>query len=101
MRMWGVSPSKMCRKHLLGEHVEMHMFVGTLLKEKSIQGYIDNQLVVVENIRKRHEELVKEMNRRGMNHKSPLPAFNSFSAGYIDIKLNEQELHHRCKDCKF
>lgn len=25
--MWGVDPSAMCRNHLLGEHVEMHMFV--------------------------------------------------------------------------
>lgn len=32
MRMWLVPPSHMCRKHLLGEHVELHMLLGTLKK---------------------------------------------------------------------
>ena len=36
MRMWLVPPSHMCRKHLLGEHVELHMLLGTLKKGKSI-----------------------------------------------------------------
>ena len=26
MRMWMVNPRIMCRQHLLGEHVEIHMF---------------------------------------------------------------------------
>ena len=32
MRMWNVDPKLMCNKHLLGEHVEMHMFFGTIQK---------------------------------------------------------------------
>ena len=40
MRMWMVDPKKMCRKHLLGEHVEIHMMVGTLLKGRSIDGFL-------------------------------------------------------------
>lgn len=38
MRMWNINPRYMCRKHLLGEHVETHMLVGSLRKEKSVQG---------------------------------------------------------------
>ena len=44
MRMWMVDPSLLCRKHLLGEHLECHMFVGTINKNISIKGYIKNGL---------------------------------------------------------
>ena len=32
MRMWLVPPQLMCDQHLLGEHLEMHMFIGTIRK---------------------------------------------------------------------
>ena len=32
MRQWYVPAECMCRQHLLGEHCEHHMFVGTLKK---------------------------------------------------------------------
>jgi len=28
MRMWMLNPKALCRKHLMGEHVEIHMLVG-------------------------------------------------------------------------
>jgi len=28
--MWMTPPAGMCRKHLLGEHVELHMLLGQL-----------------------------------------------------------------------
>ena len=33
MRMWGVDPKQMCRQHLLGEHVELHMQAGAVLEK--------------------------------------------------------------------
>lgn len=30
MRMWMVDPKIMCRKHLLGEHLELHMLAGCI-----------------------------------------------------------------------
>ena len=30
MKMWGVLPATMYAQHLLGEHVELHIIVGTL-----------------------------------------------------------------------
>jgi len=90
----------MCRQHLLGEHVEMHMFAGTINEGKSIQGYLDNQLIEVHNIQKRHNKLVKEMKRRKMKHNSPLN-FKSEKIGYVDTELNELVLKERCKECKF
>jgi hypothetical protein len=102
MRMWLIDPKKMCRQHLLGEHVEMHMFVGAINKNISIDGYIDGGLVEPRKIKARHSELVAEMKRRGMNHKSPLPKFSvrGLPKGNVDIKANMKELKRRCKECR-
>ncbi|MFA5174384.1 MAG: pyrimidine dimer DNA glycosylase/endonuclease V [Candidatus Pacearchaeota archaeon] len=99
MRMWNIKPSKMCDKHLLGEHVETHMFVGCLNKNKSVKGYLDKGLLEVHNLRKRHDRLVSEMKKRGMKHKSKLPNYKMQKLGKINIKLNEKDLFNRCKEC--
>ena len=78
----------------------MHMLVGTLQKGISVQGYIDNQLVELERIRTRHEELVEEMVARGYNHKSPLPDFPEVSGGVVDREENLRDLANRCVDCR-
>ena len=100
MRMWNVNTGQMCNKHLLGEHVEMHMFVGTLNQKKSIQGYLDKGLVEVHNIKKRHEEIAGEMKKRGFNHKSDLKRYKMDRIGTVDVKENKLELAKRCKDCR-
>ena len=100
MRMWNVDPRLMCRKHLLGEHVEMHMFAGTLAKGVSIQGYVDGGLVEVDRIRIRHDELAAEMERRGYRHSSPLrDDCPSFCAGRVNAEENLAELARRCPQC--
>lgn len=102
MRMWGVNPELMCRKHLLGEHVEMHMFIGTLNKGISISGYIEKGLVNPAQIRLRHNELAREIERRGYNHQSPLPFIKSnILTPFIpvDIEGSKKELARRCSDC--
>ena len=40
MRMWMLPPETMCRKHLLGEHVELHMLLGSLRRGKNIDGFL-------------------------------------------------------------
>ena len=100
MRMWKVNPKLLCTKHLLGEHVEMHMFVGTIVRGKRIAGFIDTGLVEVHYISRRHQELADEMNLRGFRHKSPLPKFKVFRAGWVDVKANLLELIRRCPDCR-
>lgn len=100
MRMWGVPPEEMCNKHLLGEHVEMHMFVGTILKGISIKGYTDKGLVNPHNIYKRHEELAKEMIKRRMNHKSPIKLISApLPIVSIAVERNRRELKKRCPRC--
>jgi hypothetical protein len=100
MRMWMVNPRLMCDQHLLGEHVELHMLVGTLLRKRSVAGFVANKLIEVHNVRARHAQLVDEMTRRGMNHRSPLPAFRSRRLGKVDAQLNLKELAGRCRHCK-
>ena len=100
MRMWNIDPSKLCDKHLLGEHVEMHMFVGSIKKGTSLKGYINKGLVEVHNIKKRHNDLDNEMNKRGMKHKSSLPDFNDWIEGKVLSKTNHLSLCNRCINCK-
>ena len=104
MRQWHVNPSFLCDKHLLGEHVEHHMFCGCLLKNKSLKGYIEKGLVEIHTLISRHNELVLEMNKRGMNHQSPLnesliePLLKQ--EGHVNRLANIKELHSRCQKCK-
>jgi hypothetical protein len=100
MRMWNVEPQKMCDQHILGEHVECHMFVGCINKNKSLKGYVNKGLVEVHNIKKRHDELAKEMKIRGMNHKSKLPTYDIITLGKINSAQNNIELTKRCPDCR-
>ena len=72
MRMWMLPPETMCRKHLLGEHVELHMLLGSLRRGKNIDGFLAGKLVDPRRMFRRHEELVLEMERRGYRHASPL-----------------------------
>jgi len=103
MRMWGVQPKLLCDKHLLGEHVEMHMVVGALRKGVSIRGYTDTGLLVRAKIRPRHDALAAEMTRRGMNHRSPLPPLpprrKTDGGGWLDEAANLRELKRRCPAC--
>lgn len=56
-----INPKTMCRKHRLGEHVECHMFVGTIRRGRNVRGYLQKGLLEIHNIQKRHDELAEEM----------------------------------------
>lgn len=102
MRMWNVNPKKMCREHLLGEHLEMHMFIGTIKKGISINAYIKKGLVNPNAIKTRHDELAKEMTEREYNHLSPIEFdCSQLPVHFIAVKRNERELRNRCAKCKF
>jgi hypothetical protein len=109
MRMWMVEPRKMCRKHLMGEHVEIHMLIGSMRRGYSIQGYIDNNLLEISSISKRHNDLVTEMTKRGYNHKSDLDEievkelvkkYKQYESIKIDRVKSYNDLIGRCKECE-
>jgi len=100
--MWMVNPRIMCRQHLLGEHVEIHMFIGTINRNKSVKGYLQKGLLEVHNLYSRHADLVGEMKRRGYNHCSKVNEKWKFveELGAIDREKNVNELVNRCSKCK-
>jgi hypothetical protein len=112
MRMWQIPPKLLCRKHLIGEHVEMHMFIGTIKKGKSIKGYLDKGLVDVPDIIYRHNNLAEEMISRGYNHKSEMgkeasDVIDAYIKKHYPYKLysvnvynNLEDLSRRCEACK-
>ena len=93
--MWMVPPRKMCRKHLLGEHVEIHMAVASLRLGKSIAGSMEKGLLELHSLRRRHDELVVEILRRGYRHHSPLGLIPRRNGGKVDRKANARELARR------
>ena len=100
MRMWMVDPRIMCRKHLLGEHVECHMFAGTLIKGRSVQGYLDKGLLEERSLLVRHDQLSKEMAFRGYSHNSPMLDMILRDRGKVDVAWSLKELLARCKECR-
>lgn len=101
MRQWLVDPQLLCRQHLLGEHVEHHMFVGSISRGKSVEGFLRDGLLEPKTLRTRHSQLVNEMTRRGYNHKSPLTDvdISHLPDGKIDIDRNIEDLRNRCEEC--
>jgi hypothetical protein len=95
-----VNPKRMCDQHLLGEHVELHMLVGSIRLKKSLTGFVANGLIEVASIRRRHQELVREMARRGFRHQSPLPRFPAKKLGRVVRKKSLANLLARCKACR-
>lgn len=75
MRIWDIPPRKLCRNHLLGEHRELHAMWVIITENK--KGYSMHPETLrwkgkLKAMYARHEELVREMNRRGFMHKSSL-----------------------------
>lgn len=114
MRMWMVNPAWMCRKHLVGEHGEIHKFVGVLNANgkgkhwpKSLvqKGYIE-----ISSIRSRHDILAEEMINRNYNHKSPLKSMDidvlrkEYTVADLDRKVDKnksfKDLLERCPECR-
>lgn len=101
MRQWLVDPRMLCNKHLLGEHLEHHMMIGSIIKKRSIAGFIEKGLIDPQTIYKRHNQLIKEMKSRGMNHQSPLPVVALPKVkGRVNIDANILDLQNRCTSCR-
>ncbi|MGC9335913.1 MAG: pyrimidine dimer DNA glycosylase/endonuclease V [Anaerolineae bacterium] len=75
MRIWDIPPERLCRKHLLGEHSELHGVWSILTQGK--RGYANHPEVLrwsgkLRALYLKHEEIVAEMLARGYQHNSPL-----------------------------
>lgn len=112
MRQWHLPTELLCDQHLLGEHVESHMFLGSIQKGISVEGYIRTKLFIPVTLMLRHEMLATEMSKRNMCHKSPLDVKESptkvqerlnrlqrYFHGW-DMYYNLADLCNRCPKCK-
>ncbi len=105
MRIWDIHPSILCRKHLLGEHRELHGIWSILTKNKI--GYSQHPETKrwsgkLKALYVRHELLVGEMINRGYKHSSPLNDRLAIGKNIQDIflqSIKEQLIILASKNC--
>ena len=109
MRVWDISPSLLCRQHLLGEHRELHGLWNILTKHGNSGGYSHHPetkrwVGKLKALYARHQALVAEMEKRGYKHKTPLD--KKFATGkatqsfFIDSPTKQKKLLKE-KPCDF
>lgn len=105
MRIWDVEPACLCRKHLLGEHRELHGLWNILTQGK--RGYSRHPETLrwqgkLAALYARHDALVAEMARRGYRHATPLDAGLATGAAvqdeFVDTPAEQLEILRR-KGC--
>lgn len=107
--LWlAVDVENLCTQHLLGLHSECHLEVGTVENhphgEAIVRGHWVFGQVSMEKVGARHQEVVEEMERRGLNHDSPLEyrdttGFHSWMHGLPMEQVQKAMLSLRCKEC--
>lgn len=101
-----VEPERMCSRHLLGEHNEVHMLIGSLFKKRNISGFLKKRIVEPQSIRARHDAIATEMERRGYNHRSPFPGMPDMAYlgkeadTVVDWVSSYRDLMNRCERCR-
>lgn len=103
MRQWyGVAPALLCRRHLLGDHVEAHMAVGHMKRGRKLgrlqtKGFIDPTWLW-----SRHEDVAAEMLLRGYRHNSPLNWYLTprEPLQHAHMERDRQDLISRCPECR-
>ncbi|MFA4942395.1 MAG: pyrimidine dimer DNA glycosylase/endonuclease V [Patescibacteria group bacterium] len=110
MRVWDVNPKKLCRKHLLAEHRELHGLWNILTKHGGKGGYSHHPETlrwVGKNhaLYNRHEALVAEFTRRGYKHHTPLDKKLATGRTTQNVFINsiaEQKIiiNHKNCDCQ-
>jgi len=101
-----INPKLLCRKHLLGEHGEIHKHRHNFVKRHSISNRVFPVVQIEpESMESRHDELANEMIRRGYNHQSP---FEQPDISYlpkhereakVEIQKSFEDLKTRCPEC--
>ena len=111
MRLWMVDPRKMCLQHLLGEHSESHAFRGAMERGYSLRGYLEKGLIEPGRLKERHDALVAEFERRGLQHRTPMvfepdwevhlrkTKCEDLRDAKVDVEKSRRTLITRCKAC--
>lgn len=85
MRVWDISVKKLCNKHLIAQHFEIHCIMTYLTTPKGGSYKKHPEVLRWKNrlpaLHAKHTETVEEMYRRGYNHNSYL-SFNGADTRY-------------------
>ena len=105
MRMWMIDPTLLCRKHLLGEHYEIHKAVGFLRNGRSLEPWVINGYLDPRLLQSRHDAIAQELAAREYIHSSPLdvPAINLAFTKHIRVISKakaKKDLVSRCEGCR-
>ncbi len=106
MRIWDVPLQDLCRKHLLGEHRELHALWTILSQDrKGYRNHPETKRWVgkLRALYKRHDAEVREMRRRGYNHYSDLDlreAIGEELQSTFVSTIQEQRTILKEKDCE-
>ena len=96
IRIWDLPVEKLCNKHLLGEHRELHCIFtflttdkgGSYKKHPETLRWVDKLPALYNH----HEQQVKEINKRGWKHKSELPFINGAKIQNKFINTIEEQI---------
>jgi hypothetical protein len=106
VRIWDVEPGRLCDRHLVAEHGELHGLWSVLTNPEK-RGYAHHPETLrwrgkLAALYARHERLCAEMSSRGFQHRSPLD--EALATGkreqteFVDA-LEEQERLLAAKPC--
>jgi len=102
MRMWMVPPKYMCKRHIAGEHGEIHKHKHSFEKQHSISGRLYPVVQIEPNsMKSRHDELAEYLK----THKSPyeMPDLSYLESYERDAKVDMAnsflDLYLRCPAC--
>lgn len=99
MRIWDIDTKFLCDKHLLGEHRELHAIWTILTEDK--RGYRSHPETKrwegkLKALYKRHDEEVREMQRRGFRHLSNLDVSKATGSSvqdtFVDSPQEQREI---------
>ena len=100
-----VDPALLCKKHLLGEHGELHKFHHNFVKQHKMTKRCLLRQIEPMSMKERHDALATEMLRRGYTHASPYeqPDISYLSLSEqlttVDIARSVEDLKNRCAVC--
>lgn len=91
MRIWDIPPDILCKKHLLGEHAELHAIWSILTQNK--KGYSNHPETIrwkgkLRYLYDLHQNIIEEFNKRDINHNSDLDKKMAIGSSKQHVLIN-------------